>query len=71
MMATKAMYKKTLTKPATKLLNYGLGYNTTLCCREQSEMSLHIFASCYTDNPFQCRIQPTGYDTELSITHDQ
>jgi hypothetical protein len=32
MMATKAMYKKTLKKPATKsLLNYGLGYNTTLC----------------------------------------
>jgi len=31
MIATKAMYKKTLTKPATKLLNYELGYNTTLC----------------------------------------
>jgi hypothetical protein len=55
-MTTKAMYKKTLTKPATKLLNYGLRYNTTTLCHiSQSEMSLHIFASCYTDNPFECR----------------
>jgi len=59
MMATKAMYKKTLTKPATKLLNYGLRYNTTTLCHiQQSEMSLHIFASCYTDNPFECRTTP-------------
>jgi len=61
MMATKAMYKKTLTKPATKLLNYGLQCNTTTLCHiQQSELPLHIFASCYTDNPFECRTQPPG-----------